>query len=361
MDTIEKLRTVLENVREPSFGHTLGELHAVRTVRELSDGAPHLEIRLGFPSDAAFDRALSKRVQEALRETKSPDVMLPIRKQVLSHRVKHGLKPLDGVKNIIAVSSAKGGVGKSTVSVALALSLVRLGARVGLLDADIYGPSVPLLLNLHEKPVEADEQTMLPIFCGKLQVNSIGFFVGPTEPLAWRGPMASGAIRRLAEKTQWDNLDYLIVDMPPGTGDIQLTIAQSLPVTAALVVTTPQKLACADAARGLRLFEKVGIPVLGIVENMAFFVCPECGHVQKFYGDGHTKKLSERFAVPVIASLPFDRQAEDLMSEVELPGDFDRQIDRAALFLAQTVSRMPKDMTAVMPKVRIEDVLSSQK
>ena len=224
MDAIEKVRAVLESVKEPCFGHTLKELHAVRMGLTSSGSEPSLEIRLGFPADASFIQALRKAVSQALDQAGLTAVDVPVRWEVLVHRVKLGLKPLEGVKNIIAVSSAKGGVGKSTVAVSLALALSRLGARVGLLDADVYGPSVPLLLDVHGKPSETDDQKMIPLTVGALQVNSIGFFVGESDSLAWRGPMASGAVRQLLEKTRWDRLDYLIVDMPPGTGDIPLTL-----------------------------------------------------------------------------------------------------------------------------------------
>lgn len=354
MNAMEKERAVLESVKEPYFGHTLKELHAVRMGLTSSGSGPSLEIRLGFPAEASLIQTLRKAVSQAFIQAGFPALDVPVCWEVLAHRVKLGLKPLEGVKNIIAVSSAKGGVGKSTVAVSLALALSRLGARVGLLDADIYGPSVPLLLDVHGKPSETDDQKMIPLTVGALQVNSIGFFVGESDSLAWRGPMASGAVRQLLEKTRWDRLDYLIVDMPPGTGDIPLTLVQSIPVTAALVVTTPQKLACADAVRGLQLFEKVGIPVLGIVENMASFVCPECGHTHRLFASGQTEALAERFAVPIIASLPFTHKTDDLTHEEDCTGDFDEQINRAARFLAQAISRMPKDMSAVMPGVRIE-------
>ena len=199
MDKKEKMRSVLESVKEPRFGHTLGELHAVRKVPSDGPDTPSFEIRLGFPADVTAKERLRKAICEALHKEGLPETAFSMRQEILAHRVKPGLKVLDGVKNIIAVSSAKGGVGKSTVAAALALSLARLGARVGLLDADIYGPSIPILLDVHEKPVETEDQMMNPVAVGALQVNSIGFFVGSNEPLAWRGPIASGAIRRLVE------------------------------------------------------------------------------------------------------------------------------------------------------------------
>ena len=331
MDAIEKVRAVLESVKEPCFGHTLKELHVVRTGSSASGNGPSLEIRLGFPADASFIQALRKAVSQALDQAGLAAADVPVRWEVLAHRVKLGLKPLEGVKNIIAVSSAKGGVGKSTVAVSLALALSRLGARIGLLDADVYGPSVPLLLDVHGKPSETDDKRMIPVTAGPLQVNSIGFFVGESDSLAWRGPMASGAVRQLLEKTRWNRLDYLIVDMPPGTGDIPLTLVQS-------------------------------IPVLGIVENMASFVCPECGHLHRLSASGQTEALAERFAVPIVASLPFTHKADDLTYEGGRIDDFDGQIDRAARFLAQAVSCMPKDMSGVMPGARVEgDVLPPKK
>jgi len=211
---------------------------------------------------------------------------------------------LPRVKNIIAISSGKGGVGKSTVCLELAKSMANAGAKVGILDADIYGPSVPTLLNCEGTAAESSDQHITPLFKEDIYVSSIGFLVPPENALAWRGPMATGALMKLIQQTQWPDLDYLFIDMPPGTGDIQLTLAQKLPVTAAVVVTTPHKLAIADARKGCNLFEKVSIPIVGIIENMTALTCENCGHQNKVFGEGAGVKLSEELNVPLLAQIP---------------------------------------------------------
>ncbi|MGF1763440.1 iron-sulfur cluster carrier protein ApbC [Aliivibrio kagoshimensis] len=214
---------------------------------------------------------------------------------------------LKGVKNIVAVSSAKGGVGKSTTAVNLALALKEQGAKVGLLDADVYGPSVPLMLGkVDAKPVSSDGKLMDPVEAYGLYTNSIGYLVGKNDATIWRGPMASKALAQVMNETCWPELDYLIIDMPPGTGDIQLTLAQQIPVTGVVVVTTPQDLALADAIKGVNMFQKVDVPVLGIVENMSYHICSNCQHEEAIFGTGGAEKMAKEFAIPLLAQLPLD-------------------------------------------------------
>ena len=216
-------------------------------------------------------------------------------------------QPLRGVKNIIVVSSAKGGVGKSTTSVNLALGLQQQGAKVGLLDADIYGPSVPMMLGtMDQKPQSPDGKMMMPIESCGLYTNSVGYLVPAESATIWRGPMASKALAQIINETWWPDLDYLVIDMPPGTGDIQLTLSQQIPVTGALVVTTPQDLALADAIKGISMFNKVDVPVLGIVENMSYHICSNCGHHENIFGTGGAAKMAQEYSVPLLAQLPLD-------------------------------------------------------
>jgi len=354
----ETLRRALQTLVEPTSGRTLGQLHALKTL-EVENATMRVCLEIGFPVE---EGELRRRVQE-LATANGIDVgCLDVARHVVAHRVKPGLKPLSGVKNILAVGSAKGGVGKSTVAVNLALSLAAMGASVGVLDADIHGPSVPLMLGVRGRPASLDGKSMQPLTSHGLQVNSIGFFVEENEPVVWRGPMVAGSLKQLAEQTAWEGLDYLVVDMPPGTGDVQLTLSQSIPVTAAIVVTTPQQVACEDTARGLRLFEKVGIPVLGIIENMAYFKCPGCGRIERIFGQGGAQALSGRFGIPVLGELPLVPETCALADEgvpavlAQPSGELGAAFAAIALRVASLVAGIPKDMSDIMPRVRVEPV-----
>ncbi len=224
----------------------------------------------------------------------------------MPHAVQRGLKVMPNVRNIVAVASGKGGVGKSTVAVNLALALSAEGARVGMLDADIYGPSQPTMLGISGRPESMDGKTMEPLENHGIQANSIGFLVDPDQPMVWRGPMVTNALQQLLTQTNWNDLDYLVVDMPPGTGDIQLTLAQQVPVTGVVIVTTPQDIALLDAKKGLKMFEKVGVPILGIVENMAVHVCSQCGHAEHIFGSGGAEQMARQYEVELLGSLPLD-------------------------------------------------------
>jgi ATP-binding protein involved in chromosome partitioning len=232
------------------------------------------------------------------------DVQIDFRTEIVAHAVQRGVPLLPGVKNIIAVASGKGGVGKSTTAVNLALALQAEGATVGVLDADIYGPSQPTMLGVQGRPESTDGKTMEPMVGHGVQVMSIGFLVDPDQAMIWRGPMATQALDQLLRQTHWHDLDYLIVDMPPGTGDIALTLSQRVPLTGAVIVTTPQDIALIDALRGLKMFEKVGVPILGVVENMAVHVCTNCGHVEHVFGAEGGRRMAEQHNVPYLGALP---------------------------------------------------------
>jgi ATP-binding protein involved in chromosome partitioning len=265
------------------------------------------------------------------------------------------------VKNIIAVASGKGGVGKSTTAVNLALALVAEGAQVGILDADIYGPSIPTMLGLSGAPVSLDNKTMQPKTAFGLQANSIGFLVDPDQAMIWRGPMVTGALQQLLKDTVWDNLDYLIIDLPPGTGDIQLTLAQQIPVSGAVIVTTPQDIALLDAQRGLGMFAKVNIPVLGVIENMSMHICSQCGHAEAIFGAGGGAAMSEKNKVELLGALPLQldiRQNADQGTPIVVadPEGKAAEIYRAiARKMAAKLAIRNKDYSRKFPNIVIQN------
>ena len=277
---------------------TLGELRAIKKLT-VDRNLTKLDIVLPFAC-ASQHADLRDRLQKAA----GIPLSIQLDTRIDAHLAQAGTNVLANVKNVIAVASGKGGVGKSTTAVNIALALAAEGARVGLLDADIYGPSVPTLLGVDGKPELNEQELMIPHERYGIQANSIGFLIDNDAPMAWRGPMVSQALQQLFNQTAWDNLDYLIVDMPPGTGDIQLTMSQKIPVSGAVIVTTPQDLALMDARKGLVMFEKTNIPVLGIVENMALHVCSNCGHEEAIFGAGGAQAMSKDYHVPLLGQLP---------------------------------------------------------
>ncbi len=283
------------------------DLVASGAVRELTVAAEKaaLSLQLGFPV-LGYQHELEQKLREHLCDV-APQLSLRISSVISPHAVRTGVKPLAGVKNIIAIASGKGGVGKSTTAVNLALALAAEGARVGILDADIYGPSQPIMLGrAGAHPESKDQKTIEPIVNHGVQSMSIGYLVEPEQAMVWRGPMVSSALQQLLNDTHWDNVDYLIIDLPPGTGDIQLTLAQKVPVTAAIIVTTPQDIALADAIKGVAMFQKVNVPVLGVIENMAIHICSNCGHQEHIFGAGGGAKLAQQYGVELLGSLPLD-------------------------------------------------------
>ena len=271
-----------------------------------------LEIELGYPANTQLN-AIRNLVVGAVKAVPGvANVNVNVSYKIVAHAVQGTLKPLKGVKNIIAVASGKGGVGKSTTAANLALALAQEGAKVGLLDADIYGPSIPQMMGLAGQQPESDDgKTMHPLKAHGVQTMSIGFMIDVDSPMVWRGPMVSGALLQLVTQTAWNDLDYLVIDMPPGTGDIQLTLAQKVPVTGSVIVTTPQDLALLDARKGVEMFRKVNIPVLGVVENMAVHICSNCGHAEHLFGEGGGEKLATQYGVEVLASLPLSMEIRE--------------------------------------------------
>jgi ATP-binding protein involved in chromosome partitioning len=359
-DRIHSARLLVGNYVEPHLGMPLADAKAVKSVR-LEAGEVRVEVELGFP--LALGRA---GLEAALRERLAADPAVgPSRVtvgwKIAAHAVQGGLQPLPGIGNVVAVASGKGGVGKSTTAANLALALALDGARVGLLDADIYGPSQPRMMGLAgARPVSRDGKRLEPPESHGVKVMSIGFLVEEEQPMVWRGPMVTQALTQLLADTNWGELDYLVIDMPPGTGDIQLTLAQRVPVSGAVVVTTPQDIALLDARRGLQMFRKVSVPVLGIVENMATHVCSKCGHEEAVFGSGGGTRMAGQYGVGLLASLPLDvriREETDggRPTVVAEPGS---AIGRAYLEMARnTAARLSVAAAAgsAAPSITVED------
>ncbi len=299
------VEAALKGYVDPYLEQDLVTAKCVRNIR-IEGGRVELDVELGFPAAGCRD-ALSAALRERL--TALPGVAeaaVRVESRIVSHEVQKGLKPLPGVKNIIAVASGKGGVGKSTTAVNLALALSVEGARVGLLDADIYGPSQPRMLGAKERPESPDGKSLNPVVSHGVQSMSIGYLIEEETPMVWRGPMVTQALEQLLRDTRWRDLDYLVIDLPPGTGDTQLTLSQKVPVSGAIIVTTPQDIALLDARKGLRMFEKVEVPVLGVVENMSIHICSQCGHEEPIFGQGGGQRMAAQYNVPFLGSLPLD-------------------------------------------------------
>ena len=305
MTTESAVRSALGQLQDPHCDQDLVSSGAVRGVGV--DGSKvAVEIQLGYPA-AGWHTTLEAKVRQALEALPGiSQAVVTVTSRVHAHRVQKDLTPLPEVRNIIAVASGKGGVGKSTTAVNLALALQAEGATVGVLDADIYGPSIPKMLGLSGRPDSPDGKTIEPKRNHGLQAMSIGLLVGEDTPVIWRGPMVTQALQQLLNDTRWQGLDYLVIDLPPGTGDIQLTLAQRVPVSGAVVVTTPQDIATLDARKALQMFGKVEVPVLGIVENMAVHVCSNCGHSEHVFGAGGGQAMAAQYDVPLLGSLPLD-------------------------------------------------------
>jgi ATP-binding protein involved in chromosome partitioning len=351
------VRRILGNFIDPHTGSPLAD--AVRAVGV--DGARvSVDIQLGYPATGAGE-ALAAKAKQALEADPAIEVAaVSVGSRIHAHKVQGTLAPLGNVKNIIAVASGKGGVGKSTVSANLALALAAEGAKVGILDADIYGPSQPRMLGIQGKPESPDGKTITPMSAHGLQAMSIGFLVDEETPMIWRGPMVTQAMMQLLNDTRWDMLDYLIIDLPPGTGDIQLTLSQKVPVAGAVIVTTPQDIALLDARKALKMFEKVEVPVLGIVENMATHVCSQCGHEEHIFGAGGGERMAEQYHVPYLGSLPLDirirEQADGGLPTVAAMPDSDlatryREIARNT---AGRLSRQPRNKSLGLGKIVVQ-------
>ena len=355
----EKLRGIVD----PWTGKDYVTGKEARNVRvEGSD--VFVEIVLGYPS-RTLQEGIRDQVAEVLRALPGVGkVQVDVSMKIVAHQALRGAQRVEGVRNVIAVASGKGGVGKSTVAANLALALAQEGARVGVLDADIYGPSQPTMLGMPGKPrvaEEGDNRQFIPLENYGVQCMSIGMLIDPDQAVAWRGPMATGALEQLLRDTRWNDLDYLVVDMPPGTGDIQLTLAQKVPVTGAVIVTTPQNIALLDARKGLKMFEKVNVPILGIVENMSLHVCSKCGHEEHIFGTGGGEAMSTDYGVPLLGALPLDirirEQADSGQPTVVAdPGSRVAGIYREiARRVGVKVAELSKDSSTIFPKIVIQN------
>src|SRR3954470_24036386 len=299
-----QIQSVLKTLVDPNTGKDFVATRSLRNVKVSGDEVS-LEIELGYPGKSQYE-PIRRQITQALKSAGASAVSVKVGSKVVAHAVQRGVKLVPGIKNIIAVASGKGGVGKSTTAVNLAVALAAEGATVGMLDADIYGPSQPLMLGITGRPTSRDGKSMEPMEGHGVQAMSVGFLIEADTPMVWRGPMVTQALEQLLSETKWRDLDYLVVDLPPGTGDIQLTLAQKVPVTGAVIVTTPQDIALVDARKGLKMFEKVGIPILGIVENMAIHICSNCGHAEHIFGSGGGERMCKDYDVEFLGSLPLD-------------------------------------------------------
>ncbi|NIE66192.1 iron-sulfur cluster carrier protein ApbC [Burkholderia sp. Ax-1719] len=350
----------LAALADPNTGRPYTTAKGVRNVA-IDGETVDVEIVLGYPAKSQYD-AIRAQVQAALAAVPGVKASrVTVRHEVTAHTVQRGVKLLPNVKNIVAVASGKGGVGKSTTAVNLALALAAEGASVGVLDADIYGPSLPMMLGIEGRPESPDGQSMNPLEGHGVQANSIGFLVDQDNPMVWRGPMATSALEQLLRQTNWRELDYLVVDMPPGTGDIQLTLSQRVPVTGAVIVTTPQDIALLDAKKGLKMFEKVGIPILGIVENMAVHVCTNCGHAEHIFGAGGGERMGKEYGVEVLGSLPLDisiRQQADSGAPTVVAAPESAVADTykaIARRVAIQIAERSRDMSSKFPTIVVQN------
>ena len=352
------IQNALRNVIDPNTGQDIVSTKNVKDIL-IKDGQVQVSIELGYPAKTQIER-MRREIAQILRVIPGvTGTQVTVRVNIISHSVQRGVKPLPQVKNIIAVASGKGGVGKSTTAVNLALALADEGAVVGILDADIYGPSQPQMLGITGRPDTRDGKTLEPMEGHGIQAGSIGFMIDVETPMVWRGPMVTQALEQLLHQINWRDLDYLIVDMPPGTGDIQLTLAQKVPVTGAVIVTTPQDIALLDARKGLKMFEKVGIRILGIVENMSLHTCSECGHTEPIFGEGGGERMARDYKIELLGALPLDIKIREHADQgrptvVADPegkvADIYRKIARK---IGVKLSQSPKDYSALIPPIVI--------
>ncbi|SMP47209.1 iron-sulfur cluster carrier protein ApbC [Noviherbaspirillum suwonense] len=358
--TVEAVKAALAAVIDPNTGRDLVSGKSAKNI-QVDGNDVAFDVELGYPAKSQIDPIRRAAIAAVRAVPGAGNVSANVHSKIVAHTAQRGVKLLANVKNIIAVASGKGGVGKSTTAVNLALALAAEGAQVGILDADIYGPSQPMMMGINGRPESTDGKTMEPMENHGLQVSSIGFMIDPDEPMVWRGPIVTQALQQLLEQTNWRDLDYLIVDMPPGTGDIQLTLSQKVPVTGAVIVTTPQDIALLDARKGLKMFEKVGIPILGIVENMSTHICSNCGHAEPIFGEGGGQKMCAEYGVDFLGALPLTMAIRE-QTDSGMPtvvADPDGKV--AAIYrdiarkVAVKVAEKARDMSGKFPNIVIRN------
>ncbi len=350
----------LRGVVDPNTGRDFVASKAVKKIKVDGDSVT-VDVQLGYPAKSQHG-ILKRMLHDAVAALPGASrVTVNIAQKMTTHAVQRGVKLVPGVRNIIAVASGKGGVGKSTTAANLALALAAEGANVGVLDADIYGPSQPMMLGLAGRPESKDGKTLEPLEAYGVQAMSIGFLIDTDTPMVWRGPMVTQALEQLLKDTNWRELDFLIVDMPPGTGDIQLTLAQKVPVTGAVIVTTPQDIALIDARKGLKMFEKVGVPIVGIIENMSVHICSNCGHAEHIFGEGGAERMCRDYNVPFLGSLPLDiriREQAD-SGRPSVIADPDGAVAQAykaiARKVAVSVAQKAEDFSSKFPNIVIQN------
>jgi len=314
MATAEQVKEKLKEFIDPYLESDLVSAHCVKDT-QVEGSKAIVDIELGFPHKG-YEQELSEKLTALLTEIDDiDDAQINVSSKIVVHAVQKGVQPIPGVKNIVAVASGKGGVGKSTTTVNIALALAAEGATVAVLDADIYGPSMPRMLGISGSPQSEDGQSLEPLVNHNIQTMSIGFLVDDDSPMIWRGPMVTQALEQLFKDTRWKDVDYLVVDLPPGTGDVQLTLAQKIPVSGAVIVTTPQDIALLDARKGLKMFEKVNVPVLGVVENMSIHICSNCNHEERIFGEGGGQRMSEEENVDLLGALPLDMSIRQMADD----------------------------------------------
>lgn len=327
----------------------------------LKKGQLQLFLKLPFPARSLWP-VLEQQLSHSLTQLEEVDkIEFNWQTEIVARQTNNQSKPLEGVKNIIAVASGKGGVGKSTNSVNLALALQQEGAKVGILDADIYGPSIPTMLGIHDKPQTVDGKSMEPLEAHGIKLMSIGFLIDPDEPMIWRGPIVTQTLMQLLNETNWLDLDYLIIDLPPGTGDVQLTLSQQIPVTGAVIVTTPQEIALIDARKGLKMFEKVNIPILGIIENMSTHVCSQCEHEEAIFGEAGGESLAQESDAPLLGKMPLDSRIREGMDQgkpmmVSQPTDeIASRYRKMAGIVSSNLALQRKNYASAFPNIVIEN------
>ncbi|MDD5242061.1 MAG: iron-sulfur cluster carrier protein ApbC [Sulfuricella sp.] len=358
----QQVQAALKEITDPNTKKDFVSSKSAKNIKIDGDKVS-LDIVLGYPAKSVIE-SMRTLVSDKLKSIPGVgSVTVNVSSSIVSHSVQRGVKLIPGIKNIIAVASGKGGVGKSTTAVNLALALAAEGANVGILDADIYGPSQPLMLGIKDDRPEtsADGKKLEPLKAHGLQAMSIGFLIDPDQPMVWRGPMVTQALEQLLNDTNWHDLDYLVVDLPPGTGDIQLTLAQRVPVTGAVIVTTPQDVAMLDARKGLKMFEKVGIPIVGIVENMSLHICTNCGHEERIFGTGGGEKMCQDFNVEFLGALPLDINIRQQTDDGKPPvvADPDGRVAQIykeiARRTAMKIAEQAQDFSARFPNIVIQN------
>ncbi len=355
-----QVEEALKTFIDPYLESDLVSAKAIKDIKIDGDKVT-VDVVLGYPADG-FKAELSSKLQEKVEALDGvSEASFTISHKIDAHEAQKGVNSITGVKNIIAVASGKGGVGKSTTSVNLALALSAEGATVGILDADIYGPSQPRMLGVHQQPESSDGKSLEPLNSYHIQSMSIGYLIDEETPMIWRGPMVTQALEQLLNDTKWKDVDYLIIDLPPGTGDTQLTLAQKVPVTGAVIVTTPQDIALLDARKGLKMFEKVEVPVLGIIENMSIHICSNCGHEEHIFGAGGGERMAEEYDVDLLGALPLDMSIREGTDEGKptVVADPDGRITQIyrdiARRMAAKLSLKAKDFSGSFPKIVIQN------